>query len=108
MKICKEMEKLRDWLTMKKIPWKDQSEDYGLKSGEGELWMCRTKFEIGGVLCSVINGYGSFGGLSFFEDKNKGLLEIWANEKIGGGEPVGYLTADDVIKLITENYMKKE
>lgn len=49
MEICKEMQKLRNWLDENNIPWMDQSEDYHIDLGElGKMWMCRTKFEIGG------------------------------------------------------------
>ena len=106
MEICKEMQKLRDWLDENNIPWMDQSEDYHIDLGDlGKMWMCRTKFEIGGVLCSVINGYGSYGGFNSFEKDNQGLLEIWADQKINDGSPEGYLTADEIIKMVTDNYM---
>ena len=49
MEICKEMQKLRNWLDENNIPWMDQSEDYHIDLEKlGEMWMCRTKFEIGG------------------------------------------------------------
>ena len=61
--------------------------------------------KLGGVLCSVINGYGSYGGFNSFEKENQGLLEIWADLKINAGSPEGYLTADEIIKMVTDNYI---
>ena len=61
--------------------------------------MCRTHFYIGGDHVSVINGYGSYGGFYFGDDKNQGLLEIMCSWI---PDVEGYLKADDVIKIIEE------
>lgn len=91
MEICAEMQKLREYLDSHDIKWRDSSDDFT------EWWMCRTKFEIKGNSFSVINGFGSYGGVLIGRSRNQGLLECWINEK---GEPTGYLTAEDVIKEI--------
>lgn len=91
MKMCKEMRKLRKWLTKNKIPWIDHSDN------SEHYYMCRTKFGVNGNDFSVINGRGSYGGYHSLYEKNQGLLECWVNHK---GEPEGYLTADDVIQKI--------
>ena len=88
--ICAEMQKLRNYLNENNIPWEDGSEDKPM------FWMCRTRFDIGDRNFSVINGYGSYGGLGW-HGKNQGLLECWINQK---GEPEGYLTADEIIAKI--------
>lgn len=66
MQVCKEMQKLRDWLDENKIPWEDVSEDFcrfNLNKIEHEMWICRTHFNIKGHKVSVINGYGTYGGV---------------------------------------------
>lgn len=89
-KICKEMQKLRNWLDKHNIVWRDDSE-------YSEFWMVRTKFEVRGHEFSVINGVGSYGGC-LVGTKNQGLLECM----IDGYEPMGWLTARKV-----ENQIKK-
>ena len=95
MIIVEEMKKLREYLDDHKIQWKDDS------SESCGLWMCRTHFTVRKNFWSVINGYGSYGGFDTFSPKNKGLLELMTNE-VNGGEPVGYLTADEVIRYMEE------
>lgn len=56
MTICKEMIKLRKYLDDKGIKWVDASTD-------DNLWICRTHFELNGFRWSVINGYGTYGGV---------------------------------------------
>lgn len=53
----------------------------------------------GGENWSVINGFGTYGGFGLLGEKNKGLLELWA-EQVNDGTPLGNLTADDVINLM--------
>lgn len=91
MDVCAEMQKLRAYLDAHGIEWRDNSDAFS------EWWMCRTQFEIKGNSFSVINGFGSYGGAVIGRSRNQGLLECWINEK---GEPIGYLTAEDVIKEI--------
>lgn len=89
LEICNEMQKLRDWLKENDIDWYDDSEDGDY------FWMARTKFHVNDHFFSVINGFGSYGGLRFgFE--NQRLLECM----IDNSEPEGWLTAEDVEKRI--------
>ena len=91
MKLCAEMKKLRDYLDSTCIPWEDKSE-----VGQ-HLQIERTHFFVkkNGCKWSVIHGFGTYGGWSTYEI-DKGLLELLA-EDVNNGEPVGYLTAEDVI-----------
>jgi len=91
MKICAEMTKLREYLDNHDISWSDDSDDCGF------IWMCRTKFYVNHCHFSVINGVGSYVGVNAGCKHNAGLLELWI---IGKGEPIGHLTAEDVIKEI--------
>lgn len=76
MIVCKEMQKLRDWLDQHSIPWEDCSEDSGLLFNDLDAWICRTHFTADNHKVSVINGYGTYGGFSLFENNNEGLLEV--------------------------------
>lgn len=100
MTICKEMSKLRQYLDNKGIKWKDTS-------AYDNLWICRTHFELNGYRWSVINGFGTYGGWGALEleGDNKCLLELMTNS-VNNGEPIGYLTADDVIDYIEK--LRKE
>lgn len=92
--ICKEMKIYRQMLDDRKIKWVDKSDRY----------MCRTHFHMeNGDLISVINGQGSYGGATLFNGYNAGLLELMA-EMINEGDPVGELTATEVIELIENAY----
>ena len=64
--------------------------------------MGRTHFSIKDDNVSVINGYGSYGGIIRYRDerKNQGLLEIMCSWI---PDVTGYLTADEVIKIMEEN-----
>lgn len=92
------MKKLRKWLNEQHIEWFDDSDRPGVVRKKYEI--CRTKFEINGYGFSVIHGFGTYGGKRVYKDvyKDRGLLECSISEN----EPVGYLTAEDVIKLIKE------
>ena len=46
---------------------------------------------------SVIHGIGTYGGLNKYTRKDNGLLEVYGGKY---DDPVGFLTADDVVKLI--------
>ena len=48
---------------------------------------------------SVINGYGTYGGYSSVRPTNAGLLEM----RIGESEPIGSLTANEVIKYLGDH-----
>ena len=94
MKICEEMSKLRQYLDDKGIEWVDASSN-------DSLWICRTHFELNGLRWSVVNGYGTYGGIRIFDENNQGLLELMTNS-VNNGEPIGWLTADNVIGYIEE------
>jgi DNA-binding IscR family transcriptional regulator len=52
---------------------------------------------------SAINGAGTYGGYRLGDSKeNEGLLEVLSSV-INNGEPVGYLTAENVIQLLKDN-----
>jgi hypothetical protein len=98
MEICENMQKLRSYLDEKKIKWIDQSED--MESASIDMFICRTWLWLGERKISVVNGYGTYGGIHPMYNnglKNRGLLEI----QIDGLDGVyGDLTADDVIRII--------
>lgn len=52
----------------------------------------------GGHEWSVINGYGSYGGVDLLSGKNQGLLEIMACDM--QNEPMGFLTAEQIIENV--------
>lgn len=106
MEICKEMQILRDWLDKNKIKWKDASSDY-YEAEKYSVWICRTWFRINGKKISVVNGYGSYGGINLCNGENEGLLE--AMGLIGNGVS-GYMTAGEIIILIKilQNGEKKD
>ena len=87
-----EMIKLRKLLDKKGIKWKDKSERHKFEYG-GEFFFDRTLFEYNGQEVGVINGNGTYGGVDVLTNKNEGLLEFCGC----GGEPIGYLTADEVM-----------
>ena len=90
--MCKEMKKLRKYLTDNGIEWYDDT------SISATWWMVRTKYKYKGREFSVINGFGSFGGYTSFTNKNMGKLELI----IDGEEPIGYLSAEDVVEIMNE------
>lgn len=98
MIICEEMQKLRNYLDKKEIAWKDVSENFGRG-----LWICRTHFDFKDYKWSVVNGSGTYGGFYIDEKKNPGLLELMV-DCVNGGEPIGSLKAEDVIKYIRSEY----
>lgn len=87
-----EMIKLRKLLTLYGIEWHDASENFPLQ-------IDRTHFDYKGYKWSVINGYGTYGGFGIFSDKNMGLLEL-ISAAVNDGEPIGYLTASQVITFV--------
>ncbi len=98
MVVCEEMKKLRNWLDQNNIPWVDFSEDYGMV-GKMSMFICRTHFNADNHMVSVVNGFGTYGGFSDLEMSNKGLLEVMS-DLLNDGEPVGYLTADELIEML--------
>ena len=94
MKIVREMQKLRDELDIKGIQWEDVSVDTKV------FWMVRTHFNYKGHKWSVINGFGSYGGVDFIKGKNQGLLECMTDAR--GDTPIGFLTAKEVLEMMDE------
>lgn len=114
MKICDEMLKLREALDNRGIEWKDESTictqqmiDDMVKTGIAKKYadstMYRTHFWHKGWFYSVIHGRGSYGGVHILSGYDAGLLECKC-DKVNGGEPLGYLTADDVINIIDDKF----
>lgn len=101
MKICDEMIKLRQALDEKGVQWEDKSTIYpddeirdtmrrlNVSRECADCSIFRTHFSYRGYFYSVIYGYVTYGG-------EKGLLECM----VGGKEPVGSMTAEDVLKLM--------
>jgi hypothetical protein len=89
------MQKLRDYLDSNNIEWKDKSDDWSAG------WICRTHFYYKNNQWSVINGSATYGGFYLDEKQNPGQLELMV-DCVNGGEPVGYLKAEDVIKYIED------
>lgn len=87
-----EMQKLRKLLDDAGIKWSDCST-------EGELSIERTHFEYKDEYWSVIHGFGTYGGYSYWEE-DRGLLEIWDGNE--DEEPIGFLTAEEAFEIITE------
>jgi hypothetical protein len=100
MVVCKEMQKLREWLDQHNIPWEDCSEEFEVRC-KIPFYICRTHFRVHNHLVSVINGHGTYGGYSVFEHSNKGLLEVMSG-MLNDGEPIGFLTADELIKILQD------
>ena len=112
--MCQEMIKLRAKLNILGIQWFDCSDPIKYrkiscdsykesnllikrKCDEHDFGIDRTKFYIDDIEFSVINGFCTYGGYRpFFDDDNKGLLELM----IGSNNPYGDLTADDIIEII--------
>ena len=110
MTMCDEMQKLRDMLDNRGINWRDASSitsqehimqliRAGIDRNYADTTMWRTHFEVDDYNYSVINGYGSYGGYVPFTGHNLGLLECMT-DRVNGGEPVGNLTADEVMQII--------
>ena len=89
---CEEMVKLRSYLDNHDIKWADASDET----------ICRTKYWHNGILYSVINGYGTYGGIDGCDPKevNQCLLECWSVPF--GDDPAGWLKADDIIEIMEE------
>lgn len=110
MKMCEEMQKLRDMLDAKGIKWSDQSDIMPEKDIDNLMIWCsesmnrkmfdntiyRTHFITDGKNCSVIYGFGTYGGYQPIFQTDYGLLEMWF---IDNGEPIGWLTAEEVMEM---------
>lgn len=90
-----QMIKLREMLDAEKITWHDASEP------RTDIFAIdRTHFTYRGYDWSVIHGYGTYGGVSMWGRKeDEGLLEMMTNAT-NGGEPIGFLTAEEVMEYV--------
>jgi hypothetical protein len=82
MLMCEEMIKLRRELDKLGIEWRDASDDN----------ISRTHFDLNNNSYSVICGRGTYG-------HEVGALELMTSA-INGGEPVGWLSAENIIEKI--------
>ena len=105
MEVCEEMQLLRNYLDVKKIPWRDDSEEFKTSTKDFEMWICRTKFIYKAHEVSVINGRGTYGGWggANLSEVNLGLLEIMIDEN----EPFGWLKAEELIELLESTDAKR-
>ena len=112
--MCCEMKKLRKLLTERGISWKDASSTstdeairhniaIGIDKAYADSTMYRTHFETGGYKYSVIYGYGSYGGYDPCNGADDGLLECMTGA-LNGGEPVGGMTAEDIMRVVDGTY----
>lgn len=92
--MVKEMTKLRKLLKAEGIEWFDGS----------DVWLdvTRTWFQHRGYSWSVSNGRGTYGGWDFFNKENEGLLELMSGA-VNGGDPIGWLTAEEVMDYVRES-----
>ena len=108
--MCEEMSKLRKMLDEAGIKWKDvstvtsdelieKSIAAGIDAYHADATIYRTHFESDGYKYSVIYGYGTYGGYDPFNGDDPGLLECMT-EKANGGEPQGWLTAEQVMSIV--------
>ena len=108
IEMCKEMKRLRELLDQHNIAWEDystiQSEEVieklmknsSIKKREFyDTTIYRTFFAFNNKTWSVINGFGTYGGVSPHEKINYGLLEVWDGEH----DTEGWLTANEVLEL---------
>ena len=108
--MCEEMSKLRKMLDEAGIEWKDvsivtpdelieKSIAVGIDAYHADTTIYRTHFEHKDYHFSVIYGYGTYGGYDAFNGSDPGLLECMT-EKVNGGEPQGWLTAEQVMNIV--------
>lgn len=100
--MVEEMTKLRKMLTEHGIKWYDNSmpKNYPLQ-------IDRTHFDYKGYIWSAVNGFGTYGGYDKFRNKeNQGLLELMS-AAVNGGDPIGYLTADQVMDYVLKQEEQK-
>ena len=91
--MTEEMVKLRKMLDEKNIVYLDKSDPL-----DWPIRIDRTHFFYNKNFYSVVHGYGTYGGISIYGKDHK-LLEV----QIGNHEPVGFKTADDVMKMLEGN-----
>ena len=109
--MCEEMSKLRKMLDEAGIKWKDVStiasdrliKEECIATGMDEFrvdtTVYRTHFEHEGYYFSVIYGYSTYGGGDPLSGHDPKLLECMT-EKANGGEPQGWLTAEQVMSIV--------
>lgn len=97
--MSKEMIKLREMLTKAGIAWEDHSDPFPFCVMGIDLEVYRTKFSYRKYDWSVIHGFGTYGGWSSLKE-DEGLLELMSNA-VNYGEPVGCLTAEEVMEYVT-------
>lgn len=102
MEVCEEMQLLRNYLDVKKIPWRDDSEEFKTSTKDFEMWICRTNFEFKSHHVSVINGFGTYGGWNGANgsDVNLGKLEMMIDENEFNREMKNY---EEMIKWLGEH-----
>ena len=100
-RVCSEMEDLREYLTKHNIEWWDKSYT------KDEYWICRTHFMINHNNWSVIHGFGTYGGICTFSNRDWCLLELMTSA-LNGGEPIGNLSAKQVIEYIEQEIKGNE
>lgn len=99
--MTEEMIKLRQMLKAKKIEYIDHSDPE-----DSKMHIDRTHFLIEGKrthFLSVIHGYGTHGGVTLY-GKDYGLLEVQIDHR----EPVGFKSAEDIMKIVEELENEKE
>ena len=113
--MCQEMIRLRVKLNILGIPWTDESdsrfertklaeahslsplERKGKRMDIHDFGIDRTVFSVKDKKFSVVNGFCTKGGYEpIVLNENQGLLEMM----FSGQDPIGYLTADDIIDLV--------
>lgn len=93
---CPELEKLKTWLDGQGIKYTCPDTD------DDPFSIARVHFSIRKTRYSVIHGYGTYGG-EYCYDADRGLLELMVGEK----DPVGYLTAEEVIEIVNTEIGRK-
>lgn len=94
--MVEQMIELRKLLDENKIEWHDAS---GPEEILKLIHIDRTHFDHRGFKWSVVNGFGTYGGVGIRHHINQGKLELMSNA-VNGGEPIGYLTAKECIELV--------
>lgn len=94
--VVEEMIELRKLLDEYKIEWHDASDPEEMRKDGG---IDRTHFYHRGFKWSIVNGFGTYGGISFRHGINQGKLEL-ASNAVNCGDPIGHLTAKDCIELV--------
>lgn len=90
--MTEEMVKLRKMLDEKNIVYLDKSDPL-----DWTIRIDRTQFFYNKNFYSVVHGYGTYEGVSLYGKDHK-LLEV----RIGNNEPVGFKTADDIMKMLED------